>query len=63
MMPWTALRRCFALGGIILSSTALAAPDYTVTKVLLGFATGLTAASVYLLEQEERKRNQNGDNK
>lgn len=60
-MPWTTARKCLMLASIIINATALSAPDLLFTKILLGLSTGLSGASIYLLQQEETSRKNNVD--
>jgi hypothetical protein len=46
------LRKCLALLSIIIGTTAVAIPDAIWSKVLIAFATGLNAASLYLVKDE-----------
>jgi hypothetical protein len=53
------IRRCFAIGSILLGAVATGTPDTViistipVAKMLMGIATALNAVSLYLLKEEQ----------
>jgi len=47
------VRKCLALGSIIIAGPAIAIPDPTWSKLMMALATSLNAASLYLLKEEK----------
>ena len=46
------VRKCLALGSIIIGGTAIAVPEPLWSKFLIALGTSLNAASLYLLKEE-----------
>jgi len=45
------LRKCFAALSLVVSSVAVAIPDPVYAKIFMALATGMNAASLYLLKE------------
>lgn len=50
LSTWHNLRRCLAIGSIIIGTTAVAIPDPIISKILVAFSTGLNAAAIFIKE-------------
>ena len=52
-MNYKDLRKALAIVSIVLGGAAVGIPDLVWSKFLIGVATSLNAASLYLLKEEE----------
>ena len=46
------IRKCLAIGSIIIGGTAVTIPDTIISKFCMALATTLNASALYLLKEE-----------